>query len=528
MAETFEPDYASPDSFYVFVVGNCKEWPENRELQGDIAVHREYINAGVPLEQTAFVKDDDTTTENCREQFITLLTKTRLSTTLVFYYGRHGIASGFKTQGSIWRYNEVISLIESHFRGDRVLLLLDCCASGNCCEWVASPHSVSKDYAFLCSAPPHVEATDEGEEWVLNNCWIQCMRRNNGTISLSQAMDIIVDRTALVFGDQFFCFVTPGVNCNESNWMPRRTSIPEDTPSEWQSLIENIPDEGKVSPDWETGDYVFYKHKGGLSSSLRPCYVPPCWLLGRILESNDDGRLKLTVKYPIHEVAWEVEESRDRLMNDFAMAQMWMVPDGFIEAQVALAKGFKFFDFSVPPSTRVELSSGEGESLKGEVADWRNFDWEAWGKTDALKRLAAFGPCILVKIDNADVPLLVATHDLKGQLSRSTSFDFPESVFQGDPQRWERKALRASIESSGKIVVDAKTMIGRRLSAFWPEDEVWYDADPLSPETVSLDILASHVQFTLKGEYCPLAYEDGDFALSPTHYVRKARRRCFC
>jgi hypothetical protein len=90
---------------------------------------------------------------------------------------------------------------------------------------------------------------------------------------------------------------------------------------------------------------------------------------------------------------------------------------------------------------------------------------------------------------------------------------------------WARKALIASIESSGKFVFDAKGTMGSKLVAFWPSEDEWYDAEPLDPQKVSLKILASHVKFTQKGAYCPVLYEDGERHLSPAFYVNR-RQSC--
>lgn len=530
MAVASTPDYASPDSYFVFVIGNCEEWPENREEQGDIAVYREYLGAGVPPDQVVFVKDDQTTKENCQAKFKELLKTTLPSTTLVFYFGGHGIPSGFKTQGDeIWQYKDVLALIESHFQGDRVLLLLDCCASGNFCQWLLDPTAITKDYVCLCSAPPYVTATDEGEEWVLNLCWIQCMRRSNEGVPLSRAMDLLVDRTALVFGDQFFCYVTMGVDANAVDWFPRHRHSSDLPPAKWKSLRQDIPSDGKVSSRWGVGDCVFYKHPGGLPSTSKSYqYIPPCWLVGVISEIQKDRRMKILVTYPATRLSWEVEECQDHLMNDLYMAQMWMVPDEFEEAQVALAKDFKYYDFSLVISSQVEFSAEGRGDLKGSISDWRDFDWEYWLEKDSWKSLSFFGPHVLVKENGAHEAALVSVETIVSS-SPDCNHKFPQSleVLNQDASKWQRRALVRSIETSGKAIVNVRTTIGRNLAAFWPEDEVWYDADPMDPDKTSLSILATHAEFTLAGEYCPLAYEDGDFALSPTHYVR-GKKGCLC
>jgi len=98
-----------------------------------------YLQAGVPSHQIVHVMDDEECTlANTRQQLLQflmsieqqqLLTK---SSTLVFYYGGHGMPGGFvMSDDEWWPYADVVSLIESEFQGGRVLYLLDCCASGN-------------------------------------------------------------------------------------------------------------------------------------------------------------------------------------------------------------------------------------------------------------------------------------------------------------------------------------------------------------------------------------------------------------
>lgn len=205
-------DYGAPDSFFVFLVGHCEEWPENREEQGDIALYKEYLAAGVPKEQICYLKDDaECSQSNCQQQLQNFLTGTRAGTTLHFYYGGHGKPSGFKTIGGIWTYSQVCQTIDASFQGERVLYLLDCCASGNLCHSIPkfNTHSKNKQYICLANTPPFVRASDEGEEWVINHCWLQCMRVNsNGkNVPLQLVMEFIADRLALVLGNQFFGYV---------------------------------------------------------------------------------------------------------------------------------------------------------------------------------------------------------------------------------------------------------------------------------------------------------------------------------
>jgi hypothetical protein len=97
-----------------------------------------------------------------------------------------------------------------------------------------------------------------------------------------------------------------------------------------------------------------------------------------------------------------------------------------------------------------------------------------------------------------------------------------------NPLYWQQQALIQGLKSSGRSIVNAASIFGRNipLKAYWPEEDRWYKAKAIDtdPSTLSLEILASHIQFTPSGPYCPILYEDGETHLSPLSYIRKARR----
>lgn len=527
-----EIDYGSPDAFFVFIVGNCEEWPENRVEQGDIALYDEYLAAGVPPDQIVYVKDRKTTNKNCEKQLLAFLKRTRPLSTLVFYYGGHGEPTGFHTQKAEWSYQDVTSIIESYFQGERVIYLLDCCASGNLARWLSPPYTVSKQYVSLSNAPPFVEASDDGEEWVLTLAWIRGMRCSDGNLPLARVIECATDRMAQVLGDQATTYVSAGVDCTRGDWMPRRQ--PEDITGtlDWNKLENHIPKDARVTSRWSVGNCVFYKHPGG---PFKPGseYLPPGWLSATILaESDDDGSVQLQVFYPMNNLKWKVETPRSQLMNDFYMGQMWMLPDEFEKAQCVLARNFKYLDYSLEANTMVKAcDKKDGEVYPARVLDWRYFDWEAYLDSDDCNQEAPFGAHVpiqwLHKDDTALIPVqTISSPSVTERVFLDDSSESSASI-KGNEEALSRRALVWSIESSGKTICDARK-VGSKLSAFWPEDEEWYGVKPLDPSTVPLKVLASHAKFTLKGEYCPLAYDDGEVHLSPMFYVQKRKARPCC
>ncbi|CAB9498760.1 expressed unknown protein [Seminavis robusta] len=409
-----------------------------------------------------------------------------------------------------------------------------------------------KQYVCITNTPPYVRATDEGDEWVVNHCWIQAMR---ASLSLEATMEFMADRLALVLGDQMVATVSHGVDCQCNDWMPLRPQAQETTTNPtntltWQRLEQHIPPEAQVTAeDWSVGDVVFYKHAGG-NPNDKTGYVPPGWLKATILstsqQEDDDNLLQLQVHYQ-DIPQWRVTARRDTLMNDWYMGQAWMLPDGYEKATVQLAqKYFKYMDYSIKPHQCVRTNEGK-EAI---ILDWREFDWEGYMHKSSTKENLQRPPF------GAHVPVqwVVTTNDNYNNDNNNTqqtllpvewiqdhtaAAPFPLEQFPTEPdqqQHWVRKALLQSIQSSGKQICHAATKLGKpddiddiddsvMMIAYWPQDGEWYEAEPLDPETVSLQILASHAQFTLTGRYCPVAYEDGEFALTPIHYVRKTKRR---
>ena len=521
-------DYGAPQAFFVFLVGHCEEWPENRVEQGDIAVYHEYLAAGVPRSQICFVKDRDCTNTNCQKQLQNFLQTTRPQSTLVFYYAGHGHPTGFNTRHDEWTYRQVCHTVDERFQGERVLFLLDCCASGNLARWLAPPFVVKKDYIAIANAAPFTEASDEGEEWVLSNSFIRGMRSNNGDVPLERVLDFLTDRLALVLGNQATVYTSSGADCQRSDWMPRRTPNYVSDVLEWNRLDENIPDDARVSSRWKKGSSVFYKHPGG-SCKPESRYLPPGWYSATIIrETDSDGcYVDLEVKCSTNGLVWEVRAPRIELMNDFYMGQTWMIPDQCERALCLLAKNFKFLDFSITPNTTVKVvADSYGDRMRSaRVLDWRYFDFKGYLKSGQCSRDPPFGAHVAVEWCDDDSTTLLPVQNISFPVLHVPLFSPSLDEVDGMEGTWARKAMLMSIESSGKVVVNAKDTMGSKLVAFWPSDDRWYHAQPLDPNRVSLKILASHVEFTLKGPYCPLSYEDGDRYLSPVFYVD---RRASC
>ena len=121
----------SPLSMWVFLVGNCAEYPDYRSKYGDERMYYAFLDCGIPPSQVVWLKDGDHCTRlNCQRQFQRLLRRTKAGDTLVFYYGGHGLPDSFETNEESWLHRDIVQCIEQNFRGNKVWMLIDCCHAG--------------------------------------------------------------------------------------------------------------------------------------------------------------------------------------------------------------------------------------------------------------------------------------------------------------------------------------------------------------------------------------------------------------
>jgi len=409
---------APPESFFVFAVGNCEEWPENREEQGDTAIYKEYLDFGVPNDQCVYLKDDECTQQNCQarlesflQNIVIVSNNNEIPTTLVFYYGGHGVARGFSTIGGTWAHQQIVQTIEKYFKGDRVLFLLDCCSAGSLWRHLDG----AKQYALLGTSPPYLESSSyvegpAGDEWIISNTWIQLMRRfrkDGDFLGLDNIISIMADRHILELGEMFFAYLSTTTSQNWS-WMPAWSGKPEIvTPTALFSWLRettestDLPKAAKISSvfDCRVGDALVYKHLGGhpvslTSTKILPFSVPPLWLNGTIVSISENQKngeisdennvynivLRIRVWYPSQKEPWEVEMSHSspRLINHFHVAQNWMLPRSFLETQVVLAQKYRqYLDCSLAANTLVKVALMKEDKIRhGKILDWKDFDWK--------------------------------------------------------------------------------------------------------------------------------------------------------
>lgn len=163
-----------PARTWAFVV--CVlEWP-NSELDAFDARGRRDVelvtllkSRGVPTDHIVHLQDSQARLSRIRAAFLSLLVRARPGDLLLLYYTGHGFrdddgiayfaphdaGESYKT---CWSFPSIVGDIERSFRGDRAILLADCCHSGSLFEEV-SRESRRVSYAVLASSIATEEST---------------------------------------------------------------------------------------------------------------------------------------------------------------------------------------------------------------------------------------------------------------------------------------------------------------------------------------------------------------------------------
>ena len=521
------------DIFFVFMVGINSEWEQGRVEFGDVALYDTYHAVGIPTDHIVFLKDLEATKSNCEEKLKNLLTLTVVNSTLIFYYGGHGHPTGFETLDEDWQHENIIQLIDSYFKGDRVILMADCCAAGNTCKYLQHPlHPLRHAYLCLMSCPPYQEA---GPAWTMTRSLIEAIMSNDGTMPLHKIASYLADETVVEKGDLLTVYLSPDADPTTTSWLP--SSSPEQAKRrlEWKHPTERLPPDAKITSHCAAGNLVFYKHPGGVPVAGGP-YIMPVWLPGKISSRKNHDCVILSVKDPLYCVEWQVSISPEEVLNQFHMAATWVVPKAFYQVQCDLATNFKYFDFSLTPGTHVRVRWSDGQLYNARIMDWREVDWEDCLLTGICDEGPPYGAHAAVWWTEEDTYSIVSRANI---VVPSNLREFDASSFQkgsmnilcaNERSEKMREAILNSIRSCGKNVKHGNEIFGtKELSCFWPNGE-WYDAVALNPKECCLRIFASHAWFTPIVDYCPVLFcEDGSDCLVPVCYLKpRMKSKSFC
>lgn len=164
-----------PAKTHLFAVGvlewqNPDVWPSMPNAQQhrrDVELVQHFKSAGVS--SVVYLQDRHATRERIYQDLLAQLTRTQPDDLLVFYFAGHGFRDHKSHQvhfanydaedgRSAWPVRAIFEELESHFRGNRVLLMADCCYSGALVDEARGRKS-RLGYACLCSSYSHNSST---------------------------------------------------------------------------------------------------------------------------------------------------------------------------------------------------------------------------------------------------------------------------------------------------------------------------------------------------------------------------------
>ena len=197
-----------PKTTWVFAVG-VLEWqkpetwpgmPNAKQNRRDAELVQFFRTAGVPDSQIMYLEDRVATRAYIEKSLTHLLSLTRPGDLLIFYFSGHGFrdrknhavhfANYDATDGaSAWSVQSIVDAIEQGFRGERALLLADCCFSGGLADEVLYRKTRRVHYAYLCSAFSHNSST---RNWTFTESLLKGFR-GDPTVDLDRNGEIEFD-----------------------------------------------------------------------------------------------------------------------------------------------------------------------------------------------------------------------------------------------------------------------------------------------------------------------------------------------
>ena len=465
---------------YACIIGVNHEWPEQRKELGDIGLARclRGPHCQLPRERLVELYDKRATRSRVLYSLEQLLNSRNQNVTdddvLLLYYGGHGkreeactfresIVDG-KVQKEPWlRYDEIIDLLETHFHGGTVWVILDCCHSGGFGEAVMQRYydcnnSLNVNYGCIMSVTPSGVA---GMEWTMSECFIRAFKgelrctygdsapyylstkkgkhsikvpdevtmQQNNDIDVKQkchssirrpnweqVIEFLTDEMARIKGDRLttlFCGEKMHSSLKRTCVFGEPSVSTDDIDTETNPLSYISRDESWMDPfvirSLSINDEVYVKLRGPTTSK----YSVIGWLPARIVSINEGkDRIKIHIYDVITETSWVDEMATyDDMFDKTAICGL---PFGFnadpqkcVTAVVHFAKQFCYLDTSVHPFTRIQVLWTDGEFYTGRVMSHTEISWEQMKQHEFDDDYNVIGPYLAVQWEEEDTTSLV-------------------------------------------------------------------------------------------------------------------------
>jgi hypothetical protein len=200
----------NPKHTKVIILGlGLADWadPEDPIGDRDIVLHQFFKKSGIPSEQNIHIRDEKGDYKNMMKFLPDFLADSDEDSFLIFYYAGHGNP----VEDSDYEYDvqfchpekdslslgNLIDCIEENFAGWTVLLLADCCYSGNIARFASNTDSEFY-YAGLSSALSTKTSTGA---WTFSDCVLSALQGEaqldsdeNGSISLQELADYVKEQ----------------------------------------------------------------------------------------------------------------------------------------------------------------------------------------------------------------------------------------------------------------------------------------------------------------------------------------------
>ena len=182
-----------PERTWVFAVG-VLEWQDPQVWHGmanakpnrrDLELIQHFRKSGISEDRVVYLQDQHATLGRIQHEMGRLLSRTRPGDLLLFYFTGHGFrdhqsqqvhfANYDATTGpNAWSIRSIFDDLETHFAGDRVILMADCCYSGGLVD-EAKRRKTRLGYACLCSSYSHNPSTGR---WTFTESLLEGLKGN--------------------------------------------------------------------------------------------------------------------------------------------------------------------------------------------------------------------------------------------------------------------------------------------------------------------------------------------------------------
>lgn len=202
------PQQLDPSSTYVLIVG-VLQWQDvslttfSEEDRQDVALSQAFAELGVPASHIRVLLDQQATRLAVADAVDEICAKTEDHSTLIIYYAGHGMRVGSKGVFATydleladvlqtgWNLPGLSTKLQNRFRGRRVLLLADCCYSGELADVAQGLAAQGVDSASFTSAASFNTSTGN---WTYTCGLIELLRgasladrNDDGFISIEEA-----------------------------------------------------------------------------------------------------------------------------------------------------------------------------------------------------------------------------------------------------------------------------------------------------------------------------------------------------